>query len=79
MFLSNIKSLKLTGFQTQVTLNIPRWEVAKLIQRRKHHCMSCKQIEISILERLLVCKYRILKFFSPKELIAFPQAMSFIR
>lgn len=78
MFLSNIKSLKLTGFQTQVTLNIPRWEVAKLIQRRKHHCMSCKQIEISIM-RGCWCKYRILKFFSPKELIAFPQAMSFIR
>ena len=79
MFLSNVKSLKLTIFQTQVTLSIPRWEVAKLIQRQNHHCMSCEQIEISILERLPVCKYRILKFFSPKELIAFPKAMSCIR
>lgn len=54
MFLSNVKSLKLTIFQTQATLSIPRWEVAKLIQRWNHHCMSCEQIEISILERLPV-------------------------
>lgn len=79
MSFSNIKSVKLTSFQTQVTLSIPRWEVAKLIQGRNHHGMSCEQIEISILERLPVCKYRIPKFFSPKELTAFPGAVSFVR